>query len=192
MARGHGRGRVRRARAGGGLAVVRRLAGDGADADGVAGELEGAGPLEVELAGGLLLGREVEDEVADLALGLGDGQVEVEDGADVLGGHLRPLGGREGVVGLALGDGHEQAGAHEGLAEAAVGLDGVGRARLLGGDLVGLGGGGCGEGEGQGAGDGGDLHLGDWRGLVGKLERVAEELKRGQRRSELGWIGVDT
>lgn len=157
VARSHGWWRVRRAWAGSGLVVVRRLASDSTGTNSIAGENEGTRALEVELSGGLLPRREVKDEVADFALGLGNGQVKVEDGAYILGSHLRPFSGRESVIGLVLGDGDEKAGGHEGVAKAAIGLDGVSRAFARG--FADPGGGNGGECKGQGAGNGSDLHF---------------------------------
>lgn len=158
----HGGGRVGRARARRRLLVVGSDSGHGTGADGVTSKLECTRAVEEVLSESLLvIGGEVEDEVADLALGLSNRQVEIEDGADVVGGHNRHLGGGEGNAGQVLGDGNQQAGVHVGLAEGAIGLGGVGRASLASLDLVGLSAGSSSrrEGEGQGGGDGGSLHV---------------------------------
>lgn len=148
-----------------GLVVVGGVAGDGAGADGVGLEQEVSGALEAVARG--VAGREVKDQAAVLANGLLGRQLQVEDGAPVVGGHGGPGRGLEGPVGLAGREGQEEGGLDVVVAEQAVLLNGVGGAVELRGrsagaaELLNARGGEGGQGKGQ---KGDELHFCCWVG----------------------------
>jgi hypothetical protein len=64
-------------------------------------EVEVSRPVEVAEKPLHLVGRrEVEDQIADSALGLGNRKVEIEDRAKVIWGDLRPFRGGKGFLGI--------------------------------------------------------------------------------------------